>query len=129
MGSTSRNQNNHLILIKEKNHTNNKELSKEEETQLLMKNVKQRKESMELYLKQERNDLSKIEKEEIEIISEFLPKQLSEKEISQEIEIIIKTNKANDMKDMGRIMGIASKKFAGKADNSLIAKIVKSKLL
>ena len=94
-----------------------------------MKNVKQRKESMELYLKQERNDLAKIEKEEIQIISEFLPKQLSEKAISQEIEIIIKTNKANDMKDMGRIMGIASKKFAGKADNSLIAKIVKSKLL
>jgi len=117
------------ILIEEKNHTNNKELSKEEETHLLMKNVKQRKESMELYLKQERNDLAKIEKEEIQIISEFLPKQLSEKEISQEIEIIIKTNKANDMKDMGRIMGIASKKFAGKADNSLIAKIVKSKLL
>ena len=117
------------ILIEEKNHTNNKELSKEEETHLLMKNVKQRKESMELYLKQERNDLAKIEKEEIQIISEFLPKQLSEKAISQEIEIIIKTNKANDMKDMGRIMGIASKKFAGKADNSLIAKIVKSKLL
>ena len=117
------------ILIEEKNHTNNKELSKEEETHLLMKNVKQRKESMELYLKQERNDLAKIEKEEIQIISEFLPKQLSEKEISQEIEIIIKTNKANDMKDMGRIMGIASKKFAGKSDNSLIAKIVKSKLL
>ena len=84
---------------------------------------------MELYLKQERNDLAKIEKEEIQIISEFLNKQLSEKEISQEIEIIIKTNKANDMKDMGRIMGIASKKFAGKADNNLIAKIVKSKLL
>ena len=97
--------------------------------EILSKMVKQRKETISTYRKAGRNDLADQEDNEITIISEFLPKQLSEKEISQEIEIIIKTNKANDMKDMGRIMGIASKKFAGKADNSLIAKIVKSKLL
>jgi len=117
------------ILLEEKNKNRNNQLNKEKEIQLLMKNIKQRKESMDIYLKQQRNDLAQIEKKEIDVISEFLPKQLSEEEIIKEIEIIIETHKANDIKDMGKIMGIASKKFAGKADNNVVAKIVKSKLI
>ena len=117
------------ILIEEKNKNGENKLNKEKEMQLLMKNIKQRKESMDLYLQQQRNDLAQIEKQEIDVISEFLPQQLSEEEIVREIEIIIETHKANDIKDMGKVMGIASKKFAGKADNNIVAKIVKSKLI
>ena len=117
------------ILIEEKNKNGENKLNKEKEMQLLMKNIKQRKESMDLYLQQQRNDLAQIEKQEIDVISEFLPQQLSEEEIVREIEIIIETHKANDIKDMGKVMGIASKKFAGKADNNIVAEIVKSKLI
>ena len=117
------------ILIEEKNKNGENQLNKEKEMQLLMKNIKQRKESMDLYLQQQRNDLAQIEKQEIDVISEFLPQQLSEEEIVREIEIIIETHKANDIKDMGKVMGIASKKFAGKADNNIVAQIVKSKLI
>lgn len=117
------------ILIEEKNKNGENKLNKEKEMQLLMKNIKQRKESMDLYLQQQRNDLAQIEKQEIDVISEFLPQQLSEEEIVREIEIIIETHKANDIKDMGKVMGIASKKFAGKADNNIVAQIVKSKLI
>ena len=117
------------ILIEEKNKNGENQLNKEKEMRLLMKNIKQRKESMDLYLQQQRNDLAQIEKQEIDVISEFLPQQLSEEEIVREIEIIIETHKANDIKDMGKVMGIASKKFAGKADNNIVAEIVKSKLI
>ncbi len=117
------------ILIEEKNKNGENKLNKEKEMQLLMKNIKQRKESMDLYLQQQRNDLAQIEKQEIDVISEFLPQQLSKEEIVREIEIIIETHKANDIKDMGKVMGIASKKFAGKADNNIVAQIVKSKLI
>ncbi len=116
------------ILLQEKSESGNNTLTKEKEMQILMKNVKQRNDSKELYVKQGRKDLAKIEEDEIKIISEFLPDQISDKEIHIEIEKIIKENDARDIKDMGKIMGIASKKFSGQADNSLIASIVKSKL-
>lgn len=116
------------ILIEEKNKSKDGALSKKEEIQLLMRNVKQRKESIELYLKQNRKDLANKEKVEIDVIVEFLPQQLSHKEIVKEIDNIIQNVKAIDMKDMGKVMGLATKIFAGKADNNLVAKIVKSKL-
>tara|TARA_Y100000748_G_scaffold139654_1_gene117150 strand:+ start:974 stop:1423 length:450 start_codon:yes stop_codon:yes gene_type:complete len=116
------------ILLHEKSDSGTNTLTKEKEMQILMKNVKQRNDSKELYVKEGRKDLAKIEDDEIKIISEFLPNQMSDKEIHIEIEKIIKENDARDIKDMGKIMGIASKKFSGQADNSLIASIVKSKL-
>ena len=116
------------ILLHEKSESGNDSLTKEKEMQILMKNVKQRNDSKELYIKQGREDLAKIEEDEIKIISEFLPNQMSDEEIHNEIEKIIKENNASDIKDMGKIMGIAAKKFSGQADNSLIANIVKSKL-
>ena len=68
------------------------------------------------------------EKEEIEIIEEFLPKQLSEDDLDKEITAIIEELGASEIKDMGRVMGVASKKLSGKADNGRIAKIIKEKL-
>jgi len=116
------------ILLYEKSESGNDLMTKEKEMQILMKNVKQRNDSKELYIKQGRKDLAKIEDEEIKVISEFLPNQISDKEIHIAIEKIIKENNAHNIKDMGKIMGIATKKFSGQADNSLIASIVKSKL-
>ena len=116
------------ILLHEKSENGNDTLTKEKEMQILMKNVKQRNDSKALYIKQGRKDLAKIEDDEIKIISEFLPNQMSDKEIHIEIEKIIKENAAANLKAMGKIMGIASNKFSRQADNSLIATIVKSKL-
>ena len=98
------------------------------EIQLLMKLIKQRKDSLALYMEQNRDDLAKIEKEEIEIIEEFLPKQLSEDDLDKEITAIIEELGASEIKDMGRVMGVASKKLSGKADNGRIAKLIKEKL-
>ena len=98
------------------------------EIQLLMKLIKQRKDSMRLYLEQKRNDLAKKEKEEIEIIEEFLPAQLEDNELEKEILKIIDYLGAGSIKDMGKVMGVATKKLSGKADNSRIASVIKNKL-
>ena len=112
------------ILVEEKSG-----ISKEiNEIQLLMKLIKQRKDSLALYMEQNRDDLAKVEKEEIEIIEEFLPKQLSEDDLDKEITAIIEELGASEIKDMGRVMGVASKKLSGKADNGRIAKLTKEKL-
>ncbi len=98
------------------------------ETQLLMKLIKQRKDSKTLYVEQKREDLAKKEESEILIIEEFLPKQLDDNELSKEIENIVSFSGATSIKEMGKVMGIATKKLSGKADNSRIAKIIKEKL-
>ena len=112
------------ILVEEKSGIK-KEIN---EIQLLMKLIKQRKDSLALYIEQNRDDLAKVEKEEIEIIEEFLPKQLSNDELDKEITDIIEELGASEIKDMGRVMGVASKKLSGKADNGRIAKLIKAKL-
>ena len=98
------------------------------ENQLLMKLIKQRKDSLTLYKEQNRSDLAIKEEEEINIINEFLPKQMNESELIDQISKIINSVNATSMKDMGKVMGIATKKFNGKADNGKIAKIIKEKL-
>ena len=98
------------------------------EIQLLMKLIKQRKDSLTLYNEQKREDLAKKEESEILIIEEFLPKQLDDNELSKEIDSIISFSEATSIKEMGKVMGIATKKLSGKADNSRIAKIIKEKL-
>ena len=112
------------ILLEEKNGTPNNI----NEVQLLMKLIKQRKDSFTLYKEQKREDLASKEESEILIIEEFLPKQLSDDELSGEIEKIINGSSATSIKEMGKVMGIATKKLSGKADNSRIAKIIKEKL-
>ncbi len=104
------------------------ELNQEREIALLQKLVKQRQDSLDIFEKQGRDDLAKIEREEIEVIMRYLPKQLSEDELKEAIKSIMTRLSANTMKDMGRVMGEASKEFAGKADGKTISAVVKALL-
>ena len=104
------------------------ELKEEEETKLLQKLVKQRKDSLEIFRQQNRADLAKKEEEEIEIIEKFLPQQLSSDELKAELMAIIAETGASSPADMGKVMGAATKKFAGKADGKTISGIVKELL-
>lgn len=116
------------ILVVQTESGAKKELSEEEELKLLQKLVKQRKESAEMYEQQGRKDLATPELEQAKVIEEFLPAQLSEAEIETEIEKIISQTGAQGMKHMGKVMGMASKQLAGKADGKTISTIVKKKL-
>ncbi|MFT5723610.1 MAG: hypothetical protein ACI9JN_000725 [Bacteroidia bacterium] len=100
-----------------------------DEMSALVKMVKQRKDSLTLYVEQNRPDLAKIEEEELAVIETFLPKQLSEDEIKVAISQVIEKTGANGMKDMGKVMGMASQQLKGKADGKLIADIVKQLLM
>ena len=95
---------------------------------LLMKLIKQRKDSRDLYKKENRIDLAEKESNEIKIIEEFLPEQMSDGDLEKKIGDIIKEEGGTSMKDMGRIMGIAVKMLDGKADNSRISVFVKKLL-
>ncbi|MEO8111613.1 MAG: GatB/YqeY domain-containing protein [Ginsengibacter sp.] len=101
------------------------EIKEDDEIKLLQKLVKQRKDSLEIYEKQNREDLAVKEREEIEIIEKFLPRQMDEAELRKEIENIINESGASSPADMGKVMGIANKKLVGKADGKGIAAIVK----
>lgn len=104
------------------------ELSEADEVKLLQRLVKQRKESASLYEQQKRQDLASIEIAQAEVISKFLPKQLSETEIEKVISEIIAKTGASGMKDMGKVMGEATKELSGKADGKLISSAVKKML-
>lgn len=103
-------------------------LSEEAEVKVLQKLAKQRKESADIYRTQNREDLYTIEMEELQVIEEFLPKQMSREEISAYIEGVIKRTGAASIKDMGKVMGTANKELAGKADGKTISEIVKQLL-
>lgn len=103
-------------------------LSEEREVALLTKLIKQRKESISIYETQNRPDLAQTEKEEVAVIEKYLPAQLSEGEIKEIIQKIIAETGVTSAKEMGKVMGAASKALAGKADNKLVADIVKSLL-
>jgi uncharacterized protein YqeY len=104
------------------------EINEEAELKILQRLVKQRKESADIYKQQGREDLSVIEEEEIEVISQFMPQQLSREEVEGLIAGLIRDSGASSVKDMGKVMGLANKELAGKADGKLIAEIVKSQL-
>ena len=97
-------------------------------TKLLQKLVKQRKESASIYRKQGRVDLAEPEEAQIDVISQFLPEQLSTDEVEKVIDEVIHSVGATSMKDMGKVIGITNKQLAGKADGKLIADIVKKRL-
>ena len=103
-------------------------LDDNEITKLLQKLVKQRKESASIYREQGRVDLAEPEEAQIAIISQFLPEQLSAEEVEKVIDEVIQLVGATTMKDMGKVMGMANKKMAGKADGKIIAEIVKKRL-
>ena len=104
------------------------ELSEEQELQILQKQVKQRKDSATIFLEQGREDLAAPELAEAEVISQFLPEALSEEEIEKIVVAVIEQVGAESMKDMGKVMGLASKQLAGQADGKTISTIVRSKL-
>lgn len=97
-------------------------------TKLLQKLVKQRKESASIFRKQGRVDLAEPEEAQIEVITQFLPEQLSTEEVEKVIYEVIHSVGATSMKDMGKVMGMVNKNLAGKADGKLIAEIVKKHL-
>lgn len=98
------------------------------ELKLLQKLVKQRKDSLEIYTQQNRADLAAKESEEIAVIEKFLPKQLSEEEIKAIVAEIITSVGASSPADMGKVMGVASKQLAGKAEGKVISALVKELL-
>jgi len=105
-----------------------KELDGPGEIKLVQKLVKSRQDSLEIYEKQGREDLAVTEREEIEVLKKYLPQQLSEDELMPIIQEIITQTGAAGMKDMGKVMGMASGKLAGKADGKTISTIVKKLL-
>ena len=104
------------------------ELKEEDEIKLLQKLVKQRKDSLEIFQQQNRADLAKKEEEEIAVIEKFLPKQLSTDELKDALTKIIADLGASSPSDLGKVMGVASKTFAGKADGKTISAVVKELL-
>jgi uncharacterized protein len=106
----------------------NGELKEEDEIRLLQKLVKQRRDSLDIFEKQNRPDLAEKEKEEIAVIERFLPKQLTEEELKTIIAGIIADTGATSAADMGKVMGAASKQLAGQADGKTISSVVKQLL-
>ncbi len=104
------------------------EVSAEKETALLQKMMKQRKDSLQIYQEQKRADLAQKEEEEIAVIEKFLPKQMSTEELKTELQTIINETGAASPADMGKVMGIATKKLAGRTDGKTISAMVKELL-
>jgi len=104
------------------------EIKQEDEIKMLQKLVKQRKDSLEIFTQQNRNDLAQKESEEIDVIERYLPKQLDAETLKNLIQTIITETGASSAADMGKVMGAASKQLAGKADGKTISAIVKELL-
>ena len=115
-------------ILLQKTDGSGKELDEAGEISLLQKLVKSRQDSLDIYTKQNREDLAATEKEEIEVISRYLPEQLSEDELAAIIEGIIAKTGASSMRDMGKVMGMANGEVAGRADGKTVAAMVKTKL-
>jgi|TARA_B110000305_G_scaffold115658_1_gene129909 uncharacterized protein YqeY len=116
------------LLLAQTQKGNSSGVSKEDEIKILQKLVKQRKESAEIYISQNRSELAEVEFNQYKIIERFLPKQMSVDEIEKIISDLINKTGASGMKDMGKIMGMASKQLSGTADGKTISNIVRTKL-
>jgi uncharacterized protein YqeY len=104
------------------------EISEEKEVSMLQKMMKQRRDSLEIYQQQSRTDLAQKEQEEMAVIEKFLPQQLSGEELKAELQQIIAETGASSAADMGKVMGVATKKLAGRADGKAISATVKELL-
>jgi uncharacterized protein YqeY len=104
------------------------ELSNETAVVILQKMAKQRRDSADIYLSQNRDDLAETELAQLNVIQEFLPSQMSPEELEEEVKKIIAEMGATSMKDMGKVMGVATKQLAGKANGRLISEVVKKLL-
>lgn len=117
-----------LILLAETEKGGAGDISSDAENKLLMKAAKQRKESADIFVQQNRKDLADRELFQLEVISRYLPKQLSEDEIRTALQSIIQETGAKGPQDMGKVMGVATKKLAGQADGKVISDLVKKLL-
>jgi len=116
------------LLLAKTEKGSSEEITEESELKILQKLIKQRKESSDIYKQQGREDLSQVEDEEIEVIGQYLPKQLDRSEIEEIVNRIIAVTGATSVREMGKVMGLANQELAGKADGKLIAEIVKAQL-
>ena len=104
------------------------DLTEDQEIKIIQKQVKQRKDSAAIFLKQDREDLANPELQEAEVLSQFLPEALSEEAIEKVVVEVINSTGAEGMKDMGKVMGAVSQKIGGQADGKTISTIVRAKL-
>ena len=116
------------LIIQKTEVGSSSEMSDKDEMKLLQKLVKQRRDSADIFSKQNREDLAKPELEEVEVISKFLPAAMSESEIESVVKETIASLGAEGIKDMGKVMGVVSGKLAGKADGKTISILVRSNL-
>ena len=116
------------IILQKTQKGSSEEISNDDELKILQKLVKQRKDSADIYKDQDRMDLAQPELDEIKIIEQFLPEAMSEEEIENEVKKVIDETGAEGMKDMGKVMGIVTKKLMGKADGKTISTIVRNNL-
>lgn len=105
-----------------------KELSEEDEMKMLQKLVKQRQESISIYETQQREDLAAPEREEVAIISKYLPEMMSEEDVRKAVKAAIEQTGAKSPAEMGKVMGVVTKALAGKADNKMVSALVKELL-
>ena len=117
-----------MILLAETDKGASGDIAADTENKILMKAAKQRKESAEIFQKEGRTDLAQKENFQLEVISRYLPKQLSEAEVEAELKKIIEQVGAKSPQDMGKVMGTDTKVLAGKADGKLISELVKKLL-
>lgn len=115
------------ILI-EKTSGSGTEMTEADETKMLQKMAKQRRDSLDIFVQQNREDLAAKEREELAIIERFLPEQMGAEELQKIIKEIMTQVGASSLADMGKVMGVASKQLAGKADGKLISETVKQLL-
>ena len=114
-----------MILLAETEKTSTDQLAADTENKLLMKAAKQRKESADIFEQKARKDLAEKELLQLNIINRYLPKQLSEAEIITAVQALVAEAGAKGPQDMGKVMGLATKKLAGQADGKVIADVVK----
>ena len=117
-----------MILLEETKEGQSGDLKPEDETKILTKAVKQRKDSADIYRQQNRADLLAVEEAEIAVIEQYLPKQLSEEELKEKLQVIITRIGASVPSDMGKVMGVATKELAGQTDGKAISAMVKQLL-
>jgi hypothetical protein len=116
------------ILIEKTAEGGSDTMTEAAETKMLQKLAKQRRDSLEIFEKQNREDLAQKEREELVIIERFLPAQMSQEELNKELKAIIEQVGAKSPADMGKVMGMATKQLAGKADGKAISETVKQLL-
>ena len=116
------------IILFETKDSSSSELEKSDEIKILQRLVKQRKESAQIFESQKRNDLAETEIIQSEFISKYLPKQMNMEEIEDIVLKIIEQTNSNGIKDMGKVMGMASKELLGKADGKTISEIIRKNL-